>query len=363
MAYSVADLLGYIPLMEPVETTKTGIPNVLPPEFWTTTEDVPGHLARVVEMPGTRRVASVSPYGSPPRLVDKVSLSVRDIMLLHTIEEMAFRDELFRMLMDWGKYTPQDKMAKEEIVRQGEQWRQKHDNLDVAAVTLLLGAGAGTLWFDGNGKPLPSSSGAKLTVDQLVPANNKNQLNGLISASWATAATDIVSQINAIKVQAIQDTGYRLKYAFYGKNIPGYFAKNDSIKLFWQYNQALNTSYMSTGIMPKEFLELIWLPGQLAFYEKDDGTKVSLFPDDQVTFTPEINAQTYAYLRGSYPVPKGFAWGGSAQDVLNSVDLVYGRFRYAYGKFNPTAIVDTMGSTWLPRLKVPNAYYFADVTP
>ncbi len=361
MAYNVNDLLSYVPLMAPVETVKTGIPNVLPPEFFTLTEDIPGHVAEVVEMPGTRRTARVAPYGSPPRLVDKIDLSVRPLTLLHTIEEMSFRDELFRWLRNWDQYQPMQMRAKDEIARQGAQFAARQDNLDVAVVTSMLANGIA--WFDGNGEVLPSATGAKLTVDQGIPAANKNQLGGIISASWATAATNIVNQINAIKVQAAKTTGYKLKYAFYGANIPGYFAANDSIKPLWQYNQAFNNSYLNTGVMPPQMLELIWIPAQLAFFTDSTGTDQSIFPADQVTFTPDINAMTYAYLRGSYPVPKGFTWGATAENILSSFDEVFGRFRYAYGRVNPSGIVDTMGNTFMPRLKVPAAYFLADTTP
>jgi hypothetical protein len=361
VAYSVLDLLSYVPLMKPIETVKTGIPNVLPPEFFSVTEDIPGHVAEVVEMPGTRKVARVAPYGTPPRLVDKVDLSIRPLTLLHTIEEMSFRDELFRWLREWDRYQPMQQRAVDEIARQGAQFVARQDNLDVAVVTSMLANGIA--WFDGNGNLLPSASGTKLTVDQGIPANNKNQLNGIVSASWGTASTDIVGQINAIKVQAAQLTGYKLKYAIYGQNIPGYFAKNDSIKPLWQYNMAYNQSFLTSGQMPREMLELIWIPAMTAFYEDDTGTVRSLFPADQVTFTPEINSMTYAYLRGSYPVPKGFAWGGSAENILSNFADVYGRFRYAYAKVNPSGIVDTMGNTFMPRFKVPNAFFLCDTTP
>jgi len=362
MPYSVVDLLSYVPLMEPVETIKTGIPNVLPPEFFSVTEEILGNVAEVVELPGTRKVARVAPYGSPPRQVDKINLSVRPLTLLHTIEEIAFRDELYRWLRMWDQYVPMQSRAKQEIARQGQQFVARMDNLDVATVTSMLANGIA--WFDGNGNLLPTASGTRLTIDQGIPANNKGTLNGIISASWATSTTDIVSQINAIKVQAAQLTGYKLKYAIYGQNIPGYMAKNDSMKLLWAYNQAYNNSYLSSGIMPKETLELIWVPAMTAFYEDDNGVIQSLFPPDQVTFTPEINSMTYAYLKGSYPVPTGFSFAGTAEAVLGAnVKEVYGRFRYAYPRFNPLGIVDTMGMTFMPRFKVPNAFFIADVTP
>jgi hypothetical protein len=251
----------------------------------------------VVELPGTRRVSRLAPYGAPPRQVEHIGLNERTLTLLHTIEELKFRDELFRIFRQWDNYVPQQDRFKDEIARQGAQFVARMDNLDVAVVVSFLANGIA--WFDGDNNLLPSSSGAKLTVDQLVPANNKNQLNGLIAASWATTSTDIVGQITAIKNQSVINTGYRLKYAFYGVNIPGYFAKNDSIKGLWQFNQASNANYQNTGRMPPEMLELMWIPAYPSFFEDQAGTTQNLFPADGVTFFPEIDRMTYTYLRGS----------------------------------------------------------------
>jgi hypothetical protein len=94
---------------------------VLPPEFWTTTENVSGVNARLIEFSGTRRTARVVPYGAPAKQAEKVSLSDRGIILLSSREEMAFRDELLKILREWEDYKPQQAFAMKEIAHQGEQ--------------------------------------------------------------------------------------------------------------------------------------------------------------------------------------------------------------------------------------------------
>jgi hypothetical protein len=291
----------------------------------------------------------------------RLGLNERTLTLLHTIEELKFRDELFRIFRQWDNYVPQQDRFKDEIARQGAQFVARMDNLDVAVVVSFLANGIA--WFDGDNNLLPSSSGAKLTVDQLVPANNKNQLNGLIAASWATTSTDIVGQITAIKNQSVINTGYRLKYAFYGVNIPGYFAKNDSIKGLWQFNQASNANYQNTGRMPPEMLELMWIPAYPSFFEDQAGTTQNLFPADGVTFFPEIDRNTYTYYRGSYPVPTTLGPLPNAEAAAASFRDIFGRFRFAQIETRPPGIFDIMGTTFLPRFKVPNSVFIADVTP
>jgi hypothetical protein len=361
MPYNVPDLLSYVSLMKSVETIKNGLPRVLPPQFWSLTEDVLGDRARVVEFTGTRRVARVQPYGSPARLVEKVGLSDRAVILLHSFEEVQYSDELFRILRNWEQYTPQQNFAMEEITRQGMLFATRQVNLETAAVTAMLANGK--LWFDVDGNLLSSSSGATLTVDYQIPANNLNQLNGIISASWATASTNIVAQINALKVRATQATGFGLTYAFYGQNIPTYFSTNDSIKEFWWRNPQLNQNFMDTGILPRGMLGLIWVPVQEAFYEDSSGNTVQIFGGDTITFTPDINAATYHFLRGSYPVPTSYGPMPDGDAALKSFKDVHGMYRYAKVLDNPSRMIDLAGNTFLPRFKNPNTIFIADVTP
>lgn len=356
--YSVLDLLSYVPLTEAVETQRTGIPKVLPAEFWTTTEDVSGDKARLVEYQGTRRVARVAPYGAPPRQVEHLPLSDRAVILLHTIEEIGFRDELIRILREWEDYKPQQQFAMREIARQGEGFRQRFENLEVAAVQKTIADGR--LYFDADGNLLPTSSGAKLTVDQQVPAGNRVTAG----ASWATAGTDIIGDVNARKKAQVQAGGPPFKYAIYGQNIPGYLANNTGISRLWAFNLAYQNQYLQTGIAPKEMLELIWIPAQSAFWEDQTGTVQEIFPADQVTFTPEINSSTWTLYRGSKLVPTQWGPFPDAVAALRSMAEVFGRGRYAkIPPENPSQIVDVGFDTFLPRIKQPNWWLFYDTTP
>ncbi len=361
MAYSVQDILSWVPLTEAVEVVRTGIPKVLPPEFWNVTENVSGNKARLIEFSGTRRTSRLTPYGAPAKVAEKVSLQDRAMILLSSREEVAFRDELVRIFREWEDYRPQQQFALRELAHQGEQFRQRFENLEVAAVTQTL-ANAGLLYFDGDGNLLPTSSGAILTVDQGVGSNNKNQLNSIIDVTWSNSAANIAKQIFALQAAAVQTTGIPLKYAIYGSNIPGYMAANASLQYFWARNTGYNQEYLSKNLVPEKFLDLVWVPANQAFYEDESGTVQSIFPADGITFAPEINKATYTLYRGSELVPTQFGPVADTVAALKSTTEVFGRGRYAKLKDNPVEIIDIGFTHFLPRLKVPNAYFFADVT-
>lgn len=367
MAYSVQDILSWVPLTEAVEVVRTGIPKVLPPEFWNTTENVSGVNARLIEFSGTRKTAKISPYGAPARQAEKVSLSDRGVILLSSREEVAFRDELLRILREWEDYKPQQQFAMREIAHQGEQFRQRFENLEVAAVSQTV-ANGGVLYFDADGNLLPTSSGAALTVDQGVPAGNKGGLDvfgggNIIAASWATSSTNIAQHVFNLQAAAVKKTGFPLKYAFYGANVPGYMSNNDSLKYFWARNQTYNQEYLEKNLVPEKFLDLIWLPANQAFFEDQDGTIQGIFPADGVTFCPEVTKATYTLYRGSELVPTQFGPVADAVAALKSTTEVFGRGRYAKIKDNPVEIIDIGFTHFLPRLKQPAAWFFADTTP
>jgi len=360
MAYSVHDILSFTPLTEAVEVVKTGIPQVLPSEFWTTTEQISGNTARMIEFSGTRRTARVSPYGAPAKQAEKVSLQDRAVILLSSREEQPFRDELLKILREWDDYKPQQAFAMKEIAHQGEQYRQRFENLEIAAA--LQTVAKGLLYFDGEGNLLPTSSGAVLTVDQGVPANNKNQLNGIIGTTWSNTAAPIANDLFNLRARAVQTTGYPLKYAIYGKNIPGYMTANASLQGFWARNAVYNQQYLEKNLVPEKFLDFVWVPANEAFYEDESGTVQTIFPDDGITFTPEINKATYTCYRGSEMVPTQFGPVADAVAALKSLTEVFGRGRYAKLKDNPVEILDIAFTHFLHRLKVPAAYFMADVT-
>jgi len=358
---SIEAILNFLPLSKSVESVKGGIPKVLPEAFWTNKEQVMGDKANYIKYTGTRQVARLVPYGSPPVQTKKVDITDQSVKLLHAEEKMAFSQELYRVFRDWENYKPQQQFARQQLVHQGEQFANRFDSLRTATVTQGLGRGA--LYFDAAGNLLPTSAGADLSLDYGVPANNKNQINGIISASWATASTDIVTQINNLKMTAMQTTGYPLKYAFYGKNIAGYIANNTSMQAYLARNMQLNEKWLATGSIPPGVLDLIWVPVQSSFFEDQNGVVREIFPSDTVTFTPDIDSGFYTLFEGSMLVPTGFGMFADAAAALSSLAEIYGRFRYAYLDIPPTQIFDVAGDTFLPMFRVPDAMFIADCTP
>jgi hypothetical protein len=237
--------------------------------------------------------------------------------------------------------------------------RAYFDNLRLACIYSMLGLAK--IYWDKNGNLLPSSSNATLTIDYGLPANNANQLNGLLTVGWENASADIPGDCRKIKDQSLRDTGYPLKYAFYGKNVPSYLAQNTEVQAYLSRNPATHQKFLDTGELPDLFGYQWWPVHQGSFYEDNSGVIQELFGADQVTFTPDITAETYELMEGTYMVPTTFNAFDSLTGALASMTQVRGMFSYAVPVHNPVTVELFYGDVFLPIWKVTNNWYQATV--
>ena len=360
--YSLQQFFSYVPLTEMVTRVMGGIPKVLPEPFHSLTRDVPGDRFRRTVFRGTRQLARVSKYGSPPRNRERVGRGTEDRVMLHTIEQMQASHELLLLIRKWDDYVAQQ-MARDLIQQDSQEFARLTENLRVAAITASLAYGK--LWFDSEGNLQVSSSGADLELDYGVPSTHLNQVNlgsgDIFTDSWDDPTTDIPTQVLNLKTAARQINGYELKFAFYTKNVAGYLARNESFQRYLSRNPQRNQQYVNTGQIPDGVLDLTWIPVQDAFYDTIAGTTTQLFPADQVTFYPEINRQTYELIQGGYPVPKKFAVAADIEGIVSQIDYVFGPFRYAYMMPGHMQINMAQGDTFLPDHKIPESMFLVDV--
>ena len=363
MAKTIQQVLGYVYLTSLVEEIKTGIPNMVPDEFYSTKDQCVADAVRHVRVAGTRQTARQSLYGAPPRRVAMKGLSEQDIKLLHFFEELPLPLREFLSLRDYDNYNVQQ-LGMQEVTRQALQFKTRFDNGRIGAMTSVLANGK--IWYDVDGNLLPSSSSAVLTIDFGIPANNLNQLNSIIGASWATASTNIVTDIIEIKDVALSTTGYSLEggYALHGKLISQYFSLNTSMKEFLYRNPAYNQKFIDTGEIPDGVMGLRWRRMSGSFYNDSTDTKQTFFGDDTITFCPPVDRSWWTFMEGSYPVPTTYSQiMASVEAAAASFDFKYGMFSYAYPIPAPPTACLVYGDTMLPWLKVPEAVFIADVTP
>jgi hypothetical protein len=287
-------------------------------------------------------------------------ITERTATMIHSFENHMHDVPTLMMLQNLD--NPQVQQMGQQIVdAQTVQFREGFNNLEKAAIMMALGLG--TIYFDASGNLLPSSSGALITVDFQIPAANKNQIGGIIGASWATASTPILGDIAAIKRLSLKDTGYPIEHAFYGSAIIDYLLANTQVLALIGGGGELNAR-IASGEIPNGFAGIPqWHASNGAFFMDNDGTVQDIIEADGVVFTPEPSRDWWEIMEGSFPVPNSLTIAADASGAIPNFNKVYGPFSYAEIKTDPPGIKHLAGHTFLPVLKVPKAVYICHVTP
>ena len=365
---TLEQVLGGRNLTGLVQGVKSGLPTVVPEVFLTPTRNVHGDTIEWFEVEGTRQLARLVHYGGPARARELAGARRRSATMLHTFEKQTIPASALVNLTDAASVRRQE-MGRQEVSRQTQSFKQLFMNLRIAAVQTAISTGA--IHFDAEGRLLKQNGQAAISVDFSLPDSNTGNLTGQEGilggdeAKWSNALSSIVNQVRDLKAMAVRRTGYPLAYAFYGNNVPGYLAANESIQTWIDSNaplaQAANQQLLASGELAPGLLGLTWVPMGDAFFIDPSGEAVSIHDDDAVVFTPAPSPDWYELVQGSYPVPRGVAAAGNAGELLGSLEEVHGMFSYAAGQLNPPSLEQFAGDTFLPLIKVPAAVFQANV--
>lgn len=358
MAKTLEQLIGAESLTAIIQDPKGGIPDLfLPPAFKTLTEQVDEDTAEWEAVEGQRKTAKLVLKGSPSKARDMKGVTKRTATLIHTFEHTHHSGSTLLKLQSSDARTQE--IASRIVDNQVKAFRQGFYNLRLAAIYKALAAGV--IYFDAEGNLLPTSSGALYTADFQIPANNKNQCNSLITATWATTSTPIISNINSLQKEAYKLTGLPLTHAFYGSTVMSNILSNTQCQPLLQGDPGFAFA-MSRGTLPAGFAGIgEWHPVMGGFFEDNDGTIQDIFPADYCVFTPDPSPDWWGIFEGAALVPNALTVGSDVRNLVGNIPKTYGMFSYATLELDPVAIKHLAGDTFLPVIKVPKAIFIADV--
>ncbi|MDP9175550.1 MAG: major capsid protein [Planctomycetota bacterium] len=366
---SINDILGAPNLCGIIQSTVSGIPNPFPEAFFKVDQTVDGDTGEYKVFSGARTNATISPYGAPSKNRQLREIGIKSVKLLHSIENIVLPVKDYINLLNYTELSKQ-RMGIDEVSRQIREARWTQDNLRISALTSMLFKTQ--IYYDGLGNLLPSSAGAQTAVDYAVPAGNQNQLDvfntatPIISTKWSDPTATIDKQLQALHQAAVQLTGYELKHAFYGKNVPNYLTSNNGLgNYFFRANygpEAFGPDYIATADIPNPLLGLTWHKAYQSFFYDQNGVRQTLVGDDQIVFTPEPSNAWIGFLEGTYPVPsKAGIITPAEPSVVSSIETKAGMFAYGAASADPPTAKIVYGDTFLPVLKVPTAVFVATV--
>lgn len=313
---------------------------------------------------GTNQVAKQAHRGSAARPITLSGMSRRPEMLLHSSNSIEIKaDTLVNLVNPANGQVEQ--FAKAEVAREVNECTKRSVNLRNAAITSLFGLGK--VWFDINGDILPSSSNAVVTIDPGIPANNLNQANSMISASWETASTPIMTNLQNIQKQHLVNAKGRcgpIEHAIYGLDLFNYIYNNTQAQAMIQFNPVYQAAF-AQGVIPQGFAGIKnWWPGYLGFYNNASDSTVTPFAADTLALFPEPDGSWYDLQEGVQPIPSGnFGSAADLNSLAANITIANGMFTYAFGTLNPVGGTMVFGDNFLPAIHIPECVWVLDVKP
>lgn len=361
---SLRDVLGAPQLCGAFETVKTGIPDVFPADYYTSDTRVEGNKGSYFQVDGQRQLAETVAYGSPSTATQMKGVTEVPVILLHVAKNLTLPMTQFAGLIrkdSSGSNLLIDEKGVQEITRHIKNSVQLVRNLKIAMLTQLLTLGNN--YFDAAGAMLPTSTGAKTTAASQIAAANIGNLTSVLSGAtvWTNTAADIEDQLVQLDQLAMDNTGYDLGYAFYGRNVPKYLSGNPKMASFLARNAGANDLYIKKGRIT-ELGNMTWMPGYRSSYRNSSDVTQRLIGDNQIVFTPAPDVSWLGWINGSYPIPASVEVEKEGLAALANVEFVHGDFMYAIVSSDPVAIKLVYGTTTLPTVRVPKAVYSVDVS-
>lgn len=358
MGKSLDQLIGYKNLTGLITSPLGGVPMVWPSELLGMTQDIVGDTAEWMRVKNSRQNPPLTNYGSASKEINQEDLIKSAAKCIHSATHISHKMDVLTALRNFEDMGAQAR-GRQVVDMQTAEFRRKYDNLRVSALNSVFRHAK--LYVDGAGNILPTSAGQVQTIDFQQSANNRDQLNGVIAASWATAGTDILGQLLTLQRTAVQTTGLPLTRAYFGHLVPASLTGNTTVKELMKSNRILTEQLMSS-VIPADFgiVGMKWYPLHMAFMNDAAGAVQNWFPGDYVVFMPEPSRDWWVTQQGSYEVPTRIGLSTTVEEALASLATVHGKFSYVSLEHNPPRFNHYAGDTFLPIPRNPDAFYIAD---
>lgn len=318
-----------------------------------------------------RTVSQFTAPGGPADAIAPMVIGSRNVTAPRSFERMDLDFETLNNIRTIGEGASTLDQAGMSYLRQqaGHMVRRTRRFREF----LIWGALRGSIQFLLSGqKWIPVTTGGTITLDWQMPADHKNQLGGIIGASWNTTTTPIVTDLAQICAQSEEDTGLPITHAWCNTSRWVKILGNDEVKALggtantpfrqWEaiFRQMAGTGNTGIGQTSNEMVGVLEGFPSITWHITDrvikiNGTVTKFLGDDEVIFHPEPD-QDWIF---------GYEVKESTNQVTNAAPVdVYGYaswIKYPVDSDVPKYQLYSLDN-FIPAIN-PNAVFFADVTP
>lgn len=288
--------------------------------------------------PADETPAPMNVPGAAARVVTVGSSLERKMSCFTIFNVQEFNGDVYKALRNPSSYELQDK-GREEIGRLTRKFAARHRLAKELIIAKAISDGV--VYINAKGQILESSSGAEITADMEVPANNQGTANGLNAALWSVAGTDIQSVLEDIMAQSASNivplpTDIWLNAA----NIK--YLRNNDYFVEWA---AKNPEYSAKILRGEAIMDLFGFTWHFVreYYTAADGSRKPLVPTTKAILTPPPGDTWKAAVNGPTVIPSEVGVTASIEEAINRENIVHGPFSYAKIVDNPVRICNFAG--------------------
>lgn len=319
-----------------------------------------------------RTVSTFTAPGANANVIAPMVIGNRQITAPRTFEKLPLSYEILNNIRKIGEGASSLDQAGLSYIKQQAghmkrrtaRWRE----------FLIWGMLRGSCQFTISGQDwIPVASGGTVTLDWQVSANHKNQLNGIIGASWDTTTTDIVTDLAQISAQSEEDCGLPITHAWCNNSRWVKILNNDQVQTMGgAVNMPADQYSFTTNQFPDPLTSVTatqneWT-GRLRAYPsiqwhvtdrgiKLNGTFTKFLGDDEVIFHPDPD-MGWTFM---YEVKESANQGPTTQSTPTDVYGYGAWIKHPVDADTPMYVLYSLDNAF-PVVN-PNAIFFADVTP
>lgn len=292
--------------------------------FWAgSPEQIDGDSYDLIFDPEEQQALPVTSPGSSARVVTLGGGTQKRATLHYMFNKTALTDLCLDALREPASAALQN-MGRTEVEKIIKRFKMRHSITKEFIIARSLAVGH--VYFDALGNPLNDSTGALLDVDLNLPSTNTGNVNGLISALFSTAATDIPAILEDIKDMQIKAGVEEPTEIYFNAYNLKHLRNNTKFQDWAQNNPAVSDTILKGGMI-EGLWGFNWHPVG-GYWKATNGTKYDIFPKTVAVICPKPGS----WLRctaGSNLVPKDLNVQADAMSALSKTEKAYGEFGYA----------------------------------
>lgn len=313
----------------------------------------------------TKLVAEGREPGAPLSLIAPLELNVVTGVMPRVAESIPLLHEKLNQLRQYGG-------PRNIVDQRGQRYIQIQKNFMTKRVANLIEFQTaamirGQYYYQRRGDQIlhsMTSSGNDTEINFRIPDDNKTQLDmgtggDLISASWATASTDIPANIFAVNDAMVSLTGRGVEHILVSNVVWNHVMNNTAVQ---DQAGSANTPFeridrRGSGDFSAVLRSMPWLEWHIIDYRLNEYTgsadaDFKLIPDDIAVFLPNPSSEWVQYLNGMETVTEG---------PNGNVSEQFGFYPYAYPTNDPSGWKLNSIHNGLPALYNPNAIAYGTV--